>query len=52
MATPIADSFAALLAKMEENDRKFQETVDAMLDDVHQAIEQLDRINQETGDWL
>lgn len=48
----IADRMQAIIDEMKEQDRQLHETIDAMVEDARQAIEALDRIDQETGDWL
>lgn len=48
----IADQLKANLAEIKAKDDELNSMVNAMLADVRQAIEQIDAIDEMTGDWL
>ena len=48
----IADQLKANLAEFKARDAELDSMVTAMLADVRQAIEQIEAIDDMTGDWL
>lgn len=48
----IADQFKANLAEIKAKDAELQDNLTALLADVRHAIEQIDSIDELTGDWL
>ena len=48
----IADQLKANLAEMQARDAKLESMITELLADVSQAIEQIDAIDEMTGDWL
>ena len=48
----IADQLKANLAEMKARDAELESMVTELLADVRQAIEQIDAIDEMTGDWL